>query len=64
MGKVAKKTSKTICKTCPINRNLRESTIRNRKLPNDAASVQIKMQLRSKQNVDQNKKDKLQKGNF
>lgn len=64
MGKVAKKTSKTICKTSPINRNLRESTIRNRKLPNDAASVQIKMQLRSKQNVDQNKKDKLQKGNF
>lgn len=64
MRKVAKKTSKIICKTSPINRNLRESTIRNRKLPNDAASVQIKMQLRSKQNVDQNKKDKLQKGNF
>lgn len=64
MGKVAKKTGKTICKNSPIKRNLRESTIRNRKLPNDAASVQIKMQLRSKQNVDQNKKDKLQKGNF
>lgn len=63
MGKVAKKTSKIICETSQINRNLRESTIRTRKPPNDAASVQVKMQLRSKKNDYQSKEKKFQKGN-